>query len=207
MGLCVCMLASMTACGESDSENLTQVSGRVSAVADGEITLSVFEMPGNGEMRGNRPDGVSGGAVDGKERPKMPEGTPPADMNGKMPQGGEMPKDGKMPQGNGQRGQRPDGVSGGTMEGREKPEMPDGTPPVGNAGGVPRGTSETKKIIIKDSTKVYTQQGEEKVESSVSDVQLGSMVMVELDGDEAVSITIQSMNAQGGMSQKSDLGK
>lgn len=90
------------------------------------------------------------------------------------------------------------GVSGGAVHGQDRPE---GTPPAEDK-QKDNPSTETKTIAITKSTKVYTQQGEEKTEVSLSDVQLGSMVSVELDGEEAVSITLQTMNGRGGMGQR-----
>ena len=90
------------------------------------------------------------------------------------------------------------GVSGGAVHGQDRPE---GSPPAGDK-QKDNPSTETKTIAITKSTKVYTQQGEEKTEVSLSDVQLGSMVSVELDGEEAVSITLQTMNGRGGMVQR-----
>lgn len=114
--------------------------------------------------------------------------------------------------------EQPEGraASGGAVQGQNKPE---GTPPAGMPEGGEPGektdseradgdkktkteSTETKKITISSDTKVYTQQGEEKTETSLSEVELGSMVSVELDGEEAVSITLQTMNGRGGMRQK-----
>ena len=188
--LCAAMImAGLTGCGSESSESYTQVMGRVTAVSDSEITLAVFEQP---EGRA-----ASGGAVQGQDKP---EGTPPAGM----PEGGEP---GENP---------PEGVSGEAVQGQNKPE---GTPPAGMPEGGEPGektdsdradgdkktkteSTETKKITISSDTKVYTQQGEEKTETSLSEVELGSMVSVELDGEEAVSITLQTMNGRGGMRQK-----
>lgn len=188
-GLCACMMtAGLAGCGQSSSESSTQVMGRVTAVSDSEITLAVFEQPEG--------KGVSGGAVHGQDKPK---GTPPAGM----PEGGEPGE------------KAPDGVSGGAFGGKDRPE---GTPPADNPGEKTDSTSgdgdkkmrnestETKKIAISKDTKVYTQQGEDKTEASLSDVQLGAMVSVELDGDEAISITLQTMNGRGGMRQKNSDG-
>ena len=80
-------------------------------------------------------------------------------------------------------------------------EKPEGTPPAEDK-QKDNPSTETKTIAITKSTKVYTQQGEEKTEASLSDVQLGSRVSVELDGEEAVSITLQTMNGRGGMGQR-----
>lgn len=90
--------------------------------------------------------------------------------------------------------ERPEGVSGGALEGRERPdgEKPEGTPPAKN------GETSEKIITITSDTKVYQQQGEEKTESSLDVLQLGSMVSVTLSGEEAQSITLQTMNRKSG---------
>lgn len=162
--LCFCVLAgSLTGCGDKEVDG-TEVMGRITAVSDSEITLAVFERPEGEEARGERPDGVSGGAI----------GEHPKPASGEAIQGGERPK-GTPPAG------RPEGENG---EGKEEK--------FGND------SSETRKITIDSDTKVYKQQGEEETEAAVSDLELGSMVTVVLDGEEADRITIQTMNGQRG---------
>lgn len=167
--LCFCVLAgSLTGCGGKEADG-TEVMGRITAVSDSEITLAIFERPEGEETRGEKPDGVSGGAI----------GERPNPASGEAIQGGERPK-GTPPAG------KPEGETG---EGKEEK--------FGN------NSSETRKITISSDTKVYKQQGEEETEAAVSDLELGSMVTVVMDGDEADRITIQTMNGQrGGRGQK-----
>lgn len=77
------------------------------------------------------------------------------------------------------------GASGAAIEPGETPphEKPEGTPPAAD---------ETKSYTISSDTKVYQQDGEEKTEITLDDLNPGSMVSVESDGDEAESITIQN---------------
>lgn len=96
--------------------------------------------------------------------------------------------DGDRPEGGKTDGKRPGSVSGGAFrQGEEPPEQ-------------------TQKIRIGSGTKVYRQQGEEKTEATISDVQPGSMVTVVVDGEEAVSITIQSMEGRGSGRGKQNKG-
>ncbi len=110
--------------------------------------------------------------------------------------------DGDRPEGGKTDGKRPGSVSGGAF--RQGEEPPEGTPPAGQKGEQP--SEQTQKIRIDSGTKVYRQQGEEKTETTISDVQPGSMVTVVVDGEEAVSITIQSMEGRGSGRGKQNKG-
>lgn len=124
--------------------------------------------------------------------------------------------DGDRPEGGKTDGKRPGSVSGGAFRQGEEPpegtppagqqgeEPPEGTPPAGQQGEQP--SEQTQKIRIGSGTKVYRQQGEEKTEATISDVQPGSMVTVVVDGEEAVSITIQSMEGRGSGRGKQNKG-
>lgn len=118
--------------------------------------------------------------------------------------------DGDRPEGGKTDGKRPGSVSGGAF--RQGEEPPEGTPPAGQQGEQPSDRStkqpseQTQKIRIDSDTKVYRQQGEEKTEAAISDVQPGSMVTVVVDGEEAVSITIQSMEGRGSGRGKQNKG-
>lgn len=101
--------------------------------------------------------------------------------------------DGDKPEGGKTDGKRPESVSGGAF--RQGEEPPEGKPPTGQKGEQP--PEQTQKIRIDSGTKVYRQQGEEKTEATISDVEPGSMVTVVVDGEEAVFITIQSMEGRG----------
>lgn len=74
---------------------------------------------------------------------------------------------------------RPDGVSGSAV-GRENRE------------------TESKTYSVSKNTKFYTQQGEDKTEVLLSDLQLDSMVTAVVSGDEAESITIQTRDQRQG---------
>lgn len=155
IGLCLAMAGTvLTGCG-SDETAGTEVRGRVTSISETEITLEITNQPG-GERHGEgRPDGVSGSAVEGKEKP---EGTPPADKSEE-----------KAPQN-----------ASGSAVGRENRE------------------TESKTYSVSKNTKFYTQQGEDKTEVSLSDLQLDSMVTAVVSGDEAESITIQTRDQRQG---------
>ncbi len=171
----------MSACGKSGSDDTgTEVMGRVTAVSDSDLTLAVFQMPEGEKPEGGMPDGKK--TEDGKPDGDRPDGEKP---NGEKPDGN-----------------RPESVSGGAF--RQGEEPPEGTPPAGQQGeerpdrDAGPSAEQTQKILISSDTKVYRQQGEEKTEATISDVEPGSMVTVVVDGEEAVSITIQTMNGRGG---------
>lgn len=159
--LCVASLL-IVSCGSKQVADEEEIMGRVSAVSEEQITISVFEM----SKEKKQPDEVSGGAFEGKERP---EGTPPADM---------------------QQGERPEGTPPADMQQGERPE---GTPPADmQQGRNPEGNEQQDKtILISKSTKIYRQNGEEKIEISISDLNPGDTVMVAMDGENADSITIR----------------
>lgn len=113
---------------------------------------------------------------------------------GEKPEGG-MP-DGEKPNGGKPDGNRPESVSGGAFRQGEEPPDRDAEPPA----------EQTQKIRISSDTKVYRQQGEEKTETTIPDVEPGSMVTVVVNGEEAVSITIQTMNGRGGGRGKQNQG-
>lgn len=160
IGFCFALAGAMlTACG-SDETAGAEVRGRITSISEQEITLEITNHPEGekpeGENRGGKkPDGVSGSAVEGKEKP---EGTPPADKTGEKAS---------------------HNVSGSAI-GRENRE------------------TESKTYSVSKNTKIYTQQGEEKTEVSLSDLELGSMVSVTVSGDEAESITVQTRNQRQG---------
>ena len=102
------------------------------------------------------------------EAGKMPEGTPPADKQ----QGEKPPTDG---------------------------QKPDGTPPSDddNQRGQGGRKGESKTYQLDDDTKIYKQSGDEKTEISIDEVDLGSMISVETEGDTATSITVQDSSQFG----------
>lgn len=185
--------AALTACGD-DAEGTEEITGRLTSVSDSQIEIEVFD---KGE--GRDPGAASGGAVRG-EGMRRPEGTPPADMKqGERPEG-TPPADMDMEQ-----GEKPEGAPPTDLE---KGERPEGTPPAdmpeagqgggkdgegdpGNGRGMKAG--EKKTFAINDSTKFYKQEGEEKTEITVDEVELGGMVSVAADGDTAVTVTVQMM--------------
>lgn len=190
--LCLGMvMAGLAGCGKSESDQSgTEIMGRVTAVSDSEITLAVFERQDGEKPDGSEPDG---GNPDG-ERPdgENPDGSEPdgEKPDGEKPDSSESDDkkpDGEKPDGERPQGGRPGNVSGGAFRAGEEPPASSGQP----------ANEQTKKIAISGDTKVYRQQGEEKTEGTISDIQLGSMVSVVMEGEEAVSITIQTMEERG----------
>lgn len=173
-GLVLCMsLASLTGCGSSkEGDAESAVMGRLTAASDTKIVMEVFGEDGDKKPDGERPDAVSGSGArfDGKEGKdgKMPEGTPPADKQ----QGEKPPTDG---------------------------QKPDGTPPSDddNQRGQGGRKGESKTYQLDDDTKIYKQSGDEKTEISINEVDLGSMISVETEGDTATSITVQDSSQFG----------
>ena len=173
-GLVLCMsLASLTGCGSSkEGDPESAVMGRLTAASDTKIVMEVLGEAGDRKPDGERPDAVSGSGArfddkEGKDG-KMPEGTPPA---------GE------------QQGEKPPADEG----------MPDGTPPSDgdNQRGRDGRRGESKTYQLDDDTKIYKQSGDEKTEISIDEVDLGSMISVETEGDTAISITVQDSSQFG----------
>lgn len=188
----ICLLASAamvaTGCGKKEEAEKTTWMGMVTAIDGDEITFMGSKMTGEeGEFSKDgqgRPDmNVSGGALENM--------TPPSGM----PEGGERPEGMTPPSG------MPD------MENGEMPQMPEGmTPPSGipesgdkNDSGNGRGNGgmgmmqngEEKTITISDETKitVVTQDGES--EGTIEDITESSMITVEMEGENIVSISVQ----------------
>ena len=179
------VLASMSACGKSDGEQeQNTVTGRITAISDGEITIAVMkdgknradnvsggamrgQMPNNGDnQQGAQPGGQSGD----QQRPQQSDQQRPQQSDQQRPQQGDGQQ--SPPQG----GMGPDGASGGAMKGN---------------GGF---NEETQTIKITDDTEIISNE-ETK---TISDLQLGTMVTITLnDDDEAQTIQIQVMNDKG----------
>jgi hypothetical protein len=193
-GIFFCAAVSgLTACGSSsDSSGGESVVGRVTSISDTEIQIETVEM----KEKGGEPDGASGGAIDGKDGGQRPDGASGGAIDGK--DGGQRP-DGDMT----------DGASGGAIDGKDGGEKPDGDMPDGASGGAiggkdgekPDGASsgETKVYTITNKTKIYKQDGDEKTEITVDEIELGGSVTVTANGDTATEITVQefSMNKGG----------
>lgn len=185
--LFLCMAAAgLTACGSdnsTDSED-TAVVGRVTSVSDSELQMEVFDMDSSDrEGKGDKFPGASGGAISGAavgdgEKPEgMPDGTPPAgDGEDGKPQG-TPPADGE---------DAPDAKDG---DGKQQSDGKDRNDAQGPAG-------ESKTYTISSDTKIYKQDGDEKTEITLDELDPGSMVSVEADGDEAESITVQNNQMQ-----------
>lgn len=189
------MLAALTACGSSgsassapDSQNGSTNSsissqterapksgqqddsalrGQVTAIDGSSITLTVGGMggPGGGRGSGGGP-GKDGQVPEFGDASSLPEDIPTPSS----PPEGTPPSDGTF-------GSAPESAPGGGM-GRD-----------GNRED--QGSQEEKTIVVSDDTAV-TSDG---AEASLSDIQVGSMISVTMDGDTVVGIEI--MTASG----------
>lgn len=169
--------ASLTACSSSQQENTASgMMGRLTSVSDTKVVVEVFNRPSNA---------ASGGAVDGRRASdgdmggKRPEGTPPADFKQ-----GEHPK-----------GERPDGTPPADRPDMKQDDQKEGQPDSEN--GKKQKKGESKTFVLTDDTKIYKQEGEEKTEISADELELGSMLSVVADGENAEIITIQSRENRG----------
>ena len=86
-------------------------------------------------------------------------------------------------------------------------EKPEGTPPAMDDKNPQGRKGETKTYQISSDTKIYKQQGEEKTEISINEVDLGTMISVETDGDEATSIIVQDMPQFGNRGDRVEQGQ
>lgn len=175
--LLLCMATTgLTACGSDNSSDSASsggmVMGRVTSVSSNEIQMEVMtDQGGKGGPQGS----VSGAAVSGSAMGEAPDG--------------QMKQGERAPDGETKQGERPSGAPDGEMKQGERPSgAPDGEKKRG----------ESKTYTIDSDTKIYQQNGDEKTEITLDDLNPGSMVSIETDsdGDEAESITIQ--NSQGG---------
>jgi hypothetical protein len=195
--LFLCMATTgLTACGSGDASTESadsSVVGRVTSVSDSELQMEVFDMDANAaDGKGDKFLGASGGAISGSavengdNPPQMPDGTMPAGEDGKN--GGDDNK-------------KPDGTPPAGADGTPSADQAD-TPNAENGADKEKGngengkkmSGESKTYTISSDTKVYKQDGDEKTEITLDDLNPGSMVSVEADGDEVESITIQSSN-------------
>jgi hypothetical protein len=203
--LFLCMAATgLTACGSDTSSESSdsEVVGRVTSISDSELQMEVFDMDANAsEDKGDKFPGASGGAIsgaavkDGGDRPQMPEGTMPADGDRKDNNGENGKPDGTPPADQGNQGEAPDAKDGDADTKKDA----DGNDKSGS--GQPSG--ESKTYAISSDTKVYQQDGDEKTEITLDELNPGSMVSVETDGDEVESITIQNSGFGGDKQTKS----
>ncbi len=141
------------------------------------------EAPSGEAPNGEAPSGMPGGEAPSGEAPEKPDGEAPS---GEAPSGmpnGETPSG--MPGGEAPSGEAPSGMPGG--------EAPNGEAPSGAPGSqenLPENLEgETCTYTLTDET-VYTVNGET---ASLADLQVGDMVVIEIDGSEAKTITVQSM--------------
>ena len=78
-------------------------------------------------------------------------------------------------------------VSGGAVGGK-----PEGTPPAGKRQNSSQSQGESKTYKIDSDTKIYKEDGGEKTEISLDEVELGSMISIEADGEDADSIIVKN---------------
>ena len=166
--LLVCTALVLSGCGSKTTESAgDEVSGRVSAFSDSEITVEVFQRNSdNSDGRPERPDAASGGAVsNGEQPPERPSES--------------MKPDGEAPQGE-QPPENPDAASGGAVGNGEK-----------SSGQMPKG--ESKTYTITEDTKFYENDGDSTTEISLNDLEIGGDVALVLDseGKNVVSVTKQ----------------
>ncbi len=168
----------------------SSVVGQVTAVDGDKITLALgeFSMPG-------RSDNAEGSQGDGTQTPGT--GQPSSQPEGKpaVPDGQQ---DEKQPSGD-QKGQ--DNAPSGDRQGQNPPSG-------GQGGGMPSGggmaggfaaSGEEKTVTVTDSTVITLAGREESSEGSLSDITVGSIVTVTLDGDAATAITVGGFGGgQGG---------
>ena len=204
-----------TVATESTTQETETVYGRITEIGTDAITISqLAEMlsPQGGEMPGGAPNGEApsgeapekpDGEMPGGEAPsgEAPSGEAPSGEapSGEAPSGeapsGEAPE---KPDGEAPSGEAPSGMPGGEAPNGEAPEKPDGEMPSGEAPSGAPGSQEnfpenlegeTCTYTLTDET-VYTVNGET---ASLTDLQVGDMVVIEIDGGEAKTITVQSM--------------
>lgn len=171
-GLLLCMAcAGLTACGSSDGT--TKTSGRLTAISETQIQIE--EMTGDPGQNGP----ASGGAI-GEGRP----------ASGPAIQGDDKKKG---PVSGGAVGEKPDGTPPADAKGNGKKNgKPDGTPPAGKGQNSSQSQGESKTYKIDSDTKIYKEDGGEKTEISLDEVELGSMISIEADGEEADSIIVKN---------------
>lgn len=181
-----CTALVLSGCGSNSTESAgDEVSGRVSAFSDSEITVEIFQK--NDDNSEGRPDAASGGAIGNGEQPpeKPSESMKPDGEAAQGEQPPERPSESMKPDGNPP--ENPDAASGGAIGNGEKP-----------SGQMPKG--ESKTYTITEDTKFYENDGDSTTEISLNDLELGGDVTLVLDseGKNVVSVTKQQRQ-QGNM--------
>lgn len=152
-----------TVATESTTQETETVYGRITEIGTDAITISRLA-----EMLSPQGGEMPGGEAPSGEAPEKPDGEAPS---GEAPSG-EAPE---KPS-----GEAPSGIPGG--------EAPGGAP--GSQENFPENLEgETCTYTLTDET-VYTVNGET---AALTDLQVGDMVVIEVDGSEAKTITVQSM--------------
>jgi hypothetical protein len=177
--------------GSQPQENGTL--GQVTQIDGNTITIALASMGGpDGQMpQGNPPSDSSGQTP--QDNPssdssgQAPQGTPPADSSGQTPQG-NPPSDSS------------DQAPQGTPPADSSGQAPQGNPP---ADGQGRGfggsltlTGETLTFTVTDATQITLRggRGAQDTQGALSDIQVGSVVTVVLDGEVAASIAVRQMS-------------
>ncbi len=133
-----------------------------------------------------------GGQHDGQNPPELPDGqTPPERPEGGQHDGQNPPElpDGQTP---------PERPEGGQHDGQNPPELPDGQTPLerpeGTVDHFMNGEFGSEVTVNIDSNTVIT-KGSDAESAALSDIAVGSMVVISLDGDTATSIMIMELPA------------
>ena len=168
---------SMAGCGSTTTgasagtSETTTLYGQITAIDGTAVTLALAQQ----RTEGSTPSGGQG--QDGASMPDKPTGD--------------------------SAGQPPDAVSGSTVAPKDDSgQAPSGAAPSGQPSEMPSGgdgkggpgvslTGETKTITLSDST-LYTVNG---ASGSQSDLAVGSVVTVEMQGDKVVSVTVENTGA------------
>jgi len=165
--LTLILLAGVPALAQSQPGDQPQQTGKLGQVTqiDGNtITIALASMGGPG----------------GGQNSQSPQGNAPADNNGQAPQGNPPTSDsGQAPQGNSSSG--------------DNGQAPQGNPPTGGQGPSLTLTGETLTFTIDDATQITLRGGRDAQDAagSLSDISIGSVVMVVLNDSLATSIAIQ----------------
>jgi hypothetical protein len=173
----------------------TRYMGRITAVADSSVTISV--MGGNGQPGAGQPSGNAPQNGDGQSE----NGTPPQGNNGAVSGNGQTGGNGaSAPQGNG-------GGQGNAPQGGDNSQSGNGNAPQGgNGANAPQGgaqgdngqgtapETQTLTIAITDATVITSQEAGTAL--TASDLSADMMVSVTVSGDATSGYTALSIEVQ-----------
>lgn len=169
------------------------LSGRITAVGSGSLTLSVF---GGGQPPQNG-DNASGNGQPSGEAPsgEAPSGEAPQG-GGQTNQGGQGGNSGGQPSGNGQQG---GGQGGGQPGGGQPPQRnndasPDANTDANTATPPTETEQQTVTVTVSSSTSITT--GTDSTALSLSDLTVGMMVSVKVSGDATSGYTAESIHVR-----------